>query len=280
MSRTNAITIVRRGLRPTTNSYLKDTQSSSSAAWPSSAEAGSSFFDHSNRHEVTRTATAHGSPRRTVRRQPTKIMTAAATRSASRDRKSRVRNEHFRRDERAAEKRTGGADHGAGKSQRKRNLGRTGPLGRREGPRDAVPPVGEEILRTRPTVMRTRRRSWREWKGNSTSIVNSPVAENRAVAHVVVVPSTPVALTVSDGADRHRDARAPSGVSCLSGPATFATIPVYRCRRRRRRHPEVLYVYVSTYTQHDERVGRWELVPRGSFGARRLSFFDNFFLQH
>lgn len=64
--------------------YLRDIQSSSSAAadWSASA-AGSSFFDHSNRHDVTRKASAHGRPRRMVRRQPTTTMTTTTTDAAA-----------------------------------------------------------------------------------------------------------------------------------------------------------------------------------------------------
>jgi len=62
--------------------YLRATQSSSSfstdeaEAWSTSATAGSSFLDHSSRHDVTRTAIAHGSPRRILLRQATTTMMA------------------------------------------------------------------------------------------------------------------------------------------------------------------------------------------------------------
>lgn len=71
---------------PSGGTHLRETQSSSSAAdWSTSAAAaaGSSFFDHSNRHDVARKASAHGRPRRTVRRQPTTTMTTAAATAAT-----------------------------------------------------------------------------------------------------------------------------------------------------------------------------------------------------
>lgn len=95
--------------------YLRDTQSSSSIEdWSTNSTAeSSSFFDHISRHDVTRTAIAHGSPRRIFLRQPTTTMTTTITTrylgriprahlrrtaTGSRGRRIRRKNEHFRID--------------------------------------------------------------------------------------------------------------------------------------------------------------------------------------
>lgn len=65
--------------------YLRDTQSSSSSGdcWTIDCESAVSFFDHSNRHEVTNSASAHGSARRILLRQPTTIVVAHPTRDVT-----------------------------------------------------------------------------------------------------------------------------------------------------------------------------------------------------
>lgn len=75
--------------------YLTDTRRSSPAAdeaRSTSGTAGSSFFDHSSRHEVTRTAIAHGSPRRNLLRQAMTTTTTITRRQASRRKTGRLRS--------------------------------------------------------------------------------------------------------------------------------------------------------------------------------------------